>query len=139
MAAISITAANVLKSASGSVANGIAGASITAGQALYIDTGDSNKLKLADANGTAPANTFAGIALNAATAGQPVSYCTNDTAGFTIGATVLAGDTIWLSPAAGGLTKTFADLATLDKVIVVGVMLTTTTMNLTPVTGGVLA
>jgi hypothetical protein len=139
MEAISITAANVLKSSTGSVANGIAGASITAGQAVYIDTGDSNKIKLADANGTAPANTFAGIALNAATAGQPVSYCTNDTAGFTIGATVLAGDTIWLSPTAGGLTKTFADLTTLDKVIVVGVMLTTTTMNLTPVTGGVLA
>ena len=139
MAAISITAASVLKSSTGQVSVGTSGATITAGQSVYIDTSDSNKIKLADANGTAPANTFAGIALNAASSGQPVSYCTNDTAGFTIGATVLAGDTIWLSPTAGGLTKTFADFTTLDKIIVVGVMLTTTTMNLTPVVGGSVA
>ena len=136
MADISITAANVLKSSTGQVSVGTAGATITAGQAVYIDTGDSNKIKLADADGTSPAFTLAGIALNAASSGQPVSFCTNDTAGFTIGATVAAGDVIWLSPNPGGLTKTFADLLTTDKVVVIGVMLTTTTMNLTPIQGG---
>ena len=138
MAAISITAANVLKSSTGQVSVGTSGATITAGQSVYIDTSDSNKIKLADANGTAPANTFAGIALNAASSGQPVSYCTNDTAGFTIGATVVAGDTIWLSQTPGGLTKTIGDLSG-GIAIVVGVMLTTTTMNLTPVVGGSVA
>ena len=138
MAAISITAANVLKSSTGQVSVGTSGATITAGQSVYIDTSDSNKIKLADANGTAPANTFAGIALNAASSGQPVSYCTNDNAGFTIGATVVAGDTIWLSQTPGGLTKTIGDLSG-GIAIVVGVMLTTTTMNLTPVVGGSVA
>ena len=138
MAAISITAANVLTSSTGQVSVGTAGATITAGQSVYIDTSDSNKIKLADANGTAPANTFAGIALNAASSGQPVSYCTNDNAGFTIGATVVAGDTIWLSQTPGGLTKTIGDLSG-GIAIVVGVMLTTTTMNLTPVVGGSVA
>ena len=138
MAAISITAANVLKSSTGQVSVGTAGATITAGQSVYIDTSDSNKIKLADANGTAPANTFAGIALNAASSGQPVSYCTNDTSGFTIGATVVAGDTIWLSQTPGGLTKTIGDLSG-GIAIVVGVMLTTTTLNLTPVVGGSVA
>ena len=138
MAAISITAANVLKSSTGQVSVGTSGATITAGQSVYIDTSDSNKIKLADANGTAPANTFAGIALNAASSGQPVSYCTNDTSGFTIGATVVAGDTIWLSQTPGGLTKTIGDLSG-GIAIVVGVMLTTTTMNLTPVVGGSVA
>ena len=138
MAAISITAASVLKSSTGQVSVGTSGATITAGQSVYIDTSDSNKIKLADANGTAPANTFAGIALNAASSGQPVSYCTNDTAGFTIGATVVAGDTIWLSQTPGGLTKTIGDLSG-GIAIVVGVMLTTTTMNLTPVVGGSVA
>ena len=138
MAAISITAANVLKSSTGQVSVGTSGATITAGQSVYIDTSDSNKIKLADANGTAPANTFAGIALNAASSGQPVSYCTNDTAGFTIGATVVAGDTIWLSQTPGGLTKTIGDLSG-GLAIVVGVMLTTTTLNLTPVVGGSVA
>ena len=139
MAAISITATSVLKSSTGQVSVGTAGATITAGQAVYIDTTDSNKIKLADANGTTPANTFAGIALNAASSGQPVSYCTNDTAGFTIGATVLAGDTIWLSPTAGGITKTQADLIAGCTVISIGNMLTTTTLNLTPCTGGAVA
>ena len=139
MAAISITAASVLKSSTGSVSVGVAGASITAGQSVYIDTSDSNKIKLADANGTAPANTFAGIALNAASSGQPVSYCTNDSSGFTIGATVLAGDTIWLSPTAGGITKTESDLIAGCTKIVIGNMLTTTTMNLNPNVGGVIA
>ena len=50
MAAISITAANVLKSSTGQVSVGTAGATITAGQSVYIDTSDSNKIKLADAN-----------------------------------------------------------------------------------------
>ena len=139
MATISITAASVLKSSTGSVSVGVAGATITAGQAVYIDTSDSNKIKLADANGTAPANTFAGIALNAASSGQPVSYCTNDSSGFTIGATVLAGDTIWLSPTAGGITKTESDLIAGCTKIVIGNMLTTTTMNLNPNVGGVIA
>ena len=138
MAAISITAASVLKSSTGQVSVGTSGATITAGQSVYIDTSDSNKIKLADANGTAPANTFAGIALNAASSGQPVTYCTNDTAGFTIGATVVAGDTIWLSQTPGGLTKTIGDLSG-GLAIVVGVMLTTTTLNLTPVVGGSVA
>ena len=139
MAAITITAASVLKSSTGSVSIGTAGATITQGQAVYIDTSDSNKIKLADANGTSPANTFAGIALNAASAGQPVSYCTIDTGGFTIGAAVLAGDTIWLSPTAGGITKTQADLVAGCTVIALGTMLTTTTLALNPVTGGVVA
>lgn len=139
MADISITAANVLKSSTGIPALGIAGATITAGQAVYIDTSDSNKIKLADADGTAPANTFAGIALNSATAGQPISYCTSDTGGFTIGATLAIGDTIWLSPNPGGLTRTFADFGSTDKITVVGSMVTTTTMNLTTIVGGTVA
>jgi hypothetical protein len=108
MAAITITPSSVFKSTGGRNI-GIAGVAITAGQALYIDTADGNKMKLADANGTAPANTFAGIAENGAAAGQPVCYVSNDPS-FVIGASLLAGDTIWLSPTAGGITKTQADL-----------------------------
>lgn len=135
MSDIVITAANVLKSSAGSAPVGVAGATITAGQALYIDTADSNKLKLADADGTSPVNSFAGIALHGALAGQPISYLTSDTS-FTFGGTVNAGDTIWLSDTPGGITKTFSDLESGDKVIVLGVALTTTTMILSPVVGG---
>lgn len=138
MADISITAASVLKSSQGQTAVGIAGTTITAGQALYIDTADSNKLKLADSDGTSPSMTVAGISQHAALAGQPINYLTQDPA-FAFGGTVLAGDPIYLSDTPGGLTKTFGDLEAGDTVVVLGVAVTTTTMNLRPLTGGVIA
>ena len=138
MADISITAASVLASSGGSKTIGVAGASITAGQALYIDTANSNVLKLADSDGTTPANVFAGISLHASLTGQPLQYVTVDPS-FTFGGTVLAGDTIWLSDTPGGITKTFAELEAGDTVVCLGVALTTTTMNLNPTVGGPIA
>ena len=137
MAAISITAASVLKSSTGSRSAGIAGETITQGQAVYVMA--SGKIGLADANGTAPANTCAGIAENAASLNQPVSYVTADTAGFTIGATILAGDMIWVHTTPGAITKTFADLTAGCTVIPLGSMLSTTTLALQPLVGGVVA
>jgi hypothetical protein len=137
MADISITAASVLASTSASTNEGFAGATITAGQSLYLDT-VTNTLKLADADGTSPINTIAGIALNGASSGQPVKYAIKD-ASFTLGATLLAGDVVYLSDTPGGLTSTIAELEAGDKVIVVGVMTTTTLMNLSPVAGGAIA
>lgn len=143
MAAISITAANVLMSSTGSPSTGTAGVAITAGQALYIDTSTSpSTLKLADCNGTAPANTFNGIARNNADIGQPVDYTGLD-ASFGFGGTVNAGDDIWLSPTPGGITKTRADLVTGCTVIHLGTALgisgatNVTTMNLKPNVGGI--
>ena len=136
---ISVTVASVIPSSSAQIASGTAGATITQGQALYIDTGDSNKLKLADADGTSPANSFAGIALNAASAGQRVNYCTQDLGGLAIGATLAIGDSVWLSDTPGGITKTFSELEAGDKIVHLGVMLTTTTLVLNPTTGGTLA
>jgi hypothetical protein len=136
MAAISITAASVLPSSTATIDQGVAGATITQGQALYIDTSDSNKLKLADANGTAPANTFAGIAVNAASSGQKITYCSKDLGGFTVGGTVAVGDDVWLSGTAGGITKTRADLTTGDTVIHLGVINSSGKLILNPVAGG---
>jgi len=136
MAAISITAASVLPSSTATIDQGVAGATITQGQALYIDTSDSNKLKLADANGTAPANTFAGIAVNAASSGQKITYCSKDLGGFTVGGTVAVGDDVWLSGTAGGITKTRADLTTGDTVIHLGVINSSGKLILNPVVGG---
>lgn len=138
MADISITVASVIKGAAAQAITGIAGTTITAGQALYIDTANSNVLKLADANGTTPANTFAGIALHASLSGQPITYNTADAA-FVFGGTILAGDVVYVSQTPGGLTKTFGDLASGATVIIVGNMTSTTVMKLAPITGGVIA
>jgi len=120
MADVSITAANVLKSSTGETFNGTAGAAITQGQVCYVDTADSNKVKLADANGAAALHVVKGIALNAASTGQPVTLCTKDTAGFTVGGTVTQGVVYALSTTAGGIAP-IADLITTgDGVSILG-------------------
>lgn len=140
MAAISITAANVLASASAQPTRGTAAVAITAGQALYILVAET--VGLADANGATPSNSFAGISLNNADIGQPVDYVGTDTS-FTFGGTVNAGDDIWLSPTPGGITKTRADIITGCTVIHLGCALgatgatNVTTMNLKQTVGGV--
>lgn len=135
MASLVQTPASVLKSSTAQVQTGTAGATIVAGNVLYIDTADSNKLKLADCDAASPANVVAGIALNGASAGQPVAYTAEDT-GLTPGCTMTVGAPIYLSPTAGELTETYADLLEGDTVIVLGVALTATTMNFNPITGG---
>lgn len=137
MSAIAITASGVFASSTATRAMGIAGVAITQGQPLYLDTATAT-LKLADADAASPAFTVAGISLNAAAIGQPVDYVIQDTS-FTLGATILAGDTLWLSPTAGGITKTVGDLTTGVNVVVLGVMSSTTTAIVNFIQGGVRA
>jgi len=135
MADLAITAANVLKSSNGTIAVLTAAGAITRGQ--YIYTLANNTAGLADSNGTTPANTVTGVALADVGAGQPVPYVPTDTAlttGFTASA---AGVTIYLSNTPGAATETYADIASGSTVIILGSMLTTTTMKFTPLIGGV--
>lgn len=127
MANISITAANVVPGAQVVKVTGVAGTTITAGQLLYKDSGDSNKLKLADANGTGDALVVAGIALCGASAGQPVTYATRD-ADLTIGATVAIGDVLIASGTAGAIAPV-ADLASGMYATVVAVATSTTKVS----------
>lgn len=135
MAAISITAANVIPSSAATSVTGVAGATITTGQLLYIDTTASNVLKLCDADASALAATVAGIARHGASAGQKITYITRDPA-LVLGATILAGDTLWASPTAGGITKTIGDLVSGNYVTSLGVMTSTTVCNFQITAGG---
>lgn len=119
MAAITITAANVVPSGTSyGTETGTAGATITAGQALYKDTGDSNKLKLADANSSSLTATVAGIALHAASSGQPITY--QNSGSITIGGTVVAG-TIYVAGATAGEINPSSDLTTGWRTSIIGV------------------
>lgn len=105
MANLTITAASVLPGANAKIAQGIAGATITAGQVLYLDPAD-NKLKLASAGAAATASPV-GIALQGAANGQRVEYVYEDD-DFTPGATLVLtaiGDkgTYVLSATAGAI------------------------------------
>lgn len=129
MAALTVTAASVVKGTTSAVKtrDGILGATVTAGQPLYLDTAD-NRLKVCDADSaTALARTFWGIALNGGASGQP---CVGQFAGpITIGATVAIGVVYVLSTTAGGIAPT-TDLATGNYTNVLGVGISATQIDL---------
>lgn len=139
MADISITAANVLAGANAKTAYGIAGATITAGQTLYADPSDSQKLKLADCDSSATTAACVGIALHGAASGQPIKYVYEDddfTPGGTLSLSAAADDGIYvLSGTAGGIAPV-GDIASGDYAVVIGVAKSATKMNLKIVRGG---
>jgi len=101
MADISITAANVLAGTNSTRKHGTSGATITAGQVVYLED-SSNTWKLADNNSaTAAVRTAQGIALNGAASGQPITVLTGGD--ITIGGTLTAGTAYYLSDTPGGI------------------------------------
>ncbi len=135
--AIAIVAASVLPVATSNpvILNGIAGATITQNQPLYLDSA-TNTLKLADAN-DATAYQVVGLSLNAASAGQRVSYQTSGI--ITMGSTQLAGNDVWLYSTAGTMTVTPADLVSNFYNVHIGTYLTTTTVLINITIGGLIA
>jgi hypothetical protein len=117
MADLTVTAASVLHT-SGDRETGVAGASITAGQAVYIDTANSYVLKLAQCDGTTLEATVAGIALNSAGTAQPVVYAKTG-AVINIGATTAKTTTYVLSATAGGVCPQ-ADLVSTNNIVRIG-------------------
>lgn len=132
MADLSITAANII-AASGAVTRyGTAGATITAGDIVYLDTTD-NEYKLPDADAwTDTANVY--MALNGASDGQPLTVLqSGDVA---MGSILTAGTAYYLSGTAGGIMPA-ADLTTGDEVVQVGIAKSATTLAFRPVLSGV--
>ncbi len=116
MADLTVTAASVLFT-SGTKQDGVAGASITAGQVLYLDS-STTTLKLAQADGTAAEADAVGIALNAAGTGQPVVYAKQGSV-INIGATTAKTTTYVVSATAGGVAPQ-ADLVSTNKIVRLG-------------------
>lgn len=125
MANLTITVASVAPGSTAQTANGIAGATITAGAGVYIDTANSNVIKPALATSLL-ASTLAGIALHGALTGQPITYIAAGT--YTAGATVAVGTTYVVS-ATSGLLCPVADLASTNYVSHVGIATSTTVIN----------
>lgn len=126
MADLSITAASVLAGSGARTETGTAGATITAGQAVYLDSAD-NKFKLADNNSaTAAARTPVGIALNGAANGQPLTILKKGP--ITIGASVTAGVAYYLSDTPGGICPV-ADLLTGEYPCLIGMATSTSVIE----------
>lgn len=127
MTDISITAANVVKGSNAITEAGHAGATITAGQAVYLDPAD-RRYKLADSNGaTALIRTPRGIALNGASAGQPLTI--QKSGSLTIGATLTAGVTYYLSDTPGGICP-LADVGAGEYACIVGIALSASVLDI---------
>lgn len=110
MSDVSVTAASVLASATAkAAATGIAGETITAGQAVAQDPADSYKYKKADANSSTLSQQV-GIALHGAANGQPLRVQHDVDDDFTPGFVVTPGEIYVLSATAGGIAPV-ADMA----------------------------
>jgi hypothetical protein len=126
MSDLVITAANVIAGSGARTVDGTAGASVSAGQMVYLDSA-TNTYKLADCDSaTAAVRSPDGIALHAAASGQPLEVHTRGP--ITIGATMTAGVAYYLSANAGGICPV-ADLGAGDYPTIIGIATSTTVLD----------
>jgi hypothetical protein len=121
MADLSITATQVQPDTTSGVNNGYyAGATIAAGDVVYVDTSTST-WKLADTNdGGQSTATILGIALCGAVSGQPVTVQVTGSPTLGAGAAPVVG-TIYVLSATPGKIAPAADLATGWRTSIIGV------------------
>ncbi|MGO6848006.1 hypothetical protein E0H65_22430 [Rhizobium leguminosarum bv. viciae] len=122
-----VTSANVLAASNAERDQGIAGETIVAGKAIYLAS-TTNRWMLADSNSaTAEARQAKAIALNGASVGQPVSF--QKSGDITIGATLVAGTSYFLSDSPGGLCP-LADVGSGEYVVLIGIAKSTSVLQL---------
>lgn len=126
MADVTITAANVVAADNATKESGLAGETITAGKAVYKSP-TTKKWMLADSNSaTVAAKTAGGIALNGASLNQPVTVAKGGD--LTIGGTLVAGATYFLSDTPGGICPD-ADVGAGENVCQLGVAKSTSMLS----------
>jgi hypothetical protein len=127
MADISITAANVLPQNGAVRTSSTAGATVTAGQVVYLEA-STQTCKLCDVNSaTAEARTPYGLALHGALTGQPLTV---QTAGpVALGTVLTAGVAYYASGTAGGI-RPAADNTTGDYPALLGMSTSTSVLNI---------
>ena len=114
---------------------GQAAVAITAGQVLYKDGTNGNKLTLADADVEASAEVV-GIAVCDAGIDEMVVYAVTGATITQVGTTFTAGTAYWCSPTAGGIAPV-ADVASADFKTLLGVASSTTALKVNIYISGV--
>lgn len=127
MAAITVTAASVAR-VDGEVLNGyLAGATITAGQSVYVDSNGAVQVGTnASSAGSGVSATAVGIALNGGGSGQPIAILKNGTVN--IGGTVAVGKQYVLGTSGGIIPVD--DVAGSEYITTIGVGATTANIKL---------
>ncbi len=132
MAAISITAGQVLMGTGATSRAGTAGEAITAGMPVYRAANTRYMKAIANAANT---SSVAGISLNGASGGQPIDICTSGALG--IGGTVAVGESYYLSDATAGQIIPVGDLGSGDFPVFLGIANTSSNININIIEGGV--
>lgn len=127
MTDLSVTAANVVPGTDARQEVGVAGETITAGQALYKSSTTGKWMKADSNSATAEARAATAIALTGSSLNQPIVVQTSGT--ITIGATMTAGIQYYLSDTPGGICPV-ADIGSGEYVDLVGLSTSTTVMTL---------
>lgn len=130
MADLVLTPSAILAGAGAKVTSGTAGATIIAGQVVYLDSTTTGKWHHADSDAATAAargqGANVGIALNGASNGQPIDVLTEGP--ITLGAVLTAGTAYYLSPTPGGICP-LADLLTGDYVTLLGLATSTSVLQ----------
>jgi len=133
-----LTPDNVVPTASAVIERGIAYHQINAGDLLYIDAANSNKLRNAS-NTDASTAELVGIALNSAEANQPIAYATSGDVNV-LANEVVAGTVYVLGASAGNISPA-GDLDSTSNTrycSVIGVGINSTTLRVHIINSGVL-
>lgn len=126
MADLTVTPANVIPQSGAVLVTGTSGAAIAAGDLLYKDSSDSDKLKLCT-TATAAAAACVGVAVNSAPgAGQPVTYMTDGR--LAMGAILTASTAYGVSDNAGKI-RPLADNGSGDQITQIGLAESTTILH----------
>lgn len=132
MAAITVTAGNVVAGSNSVTKNVTAGETITAGMSVYKDAATGYYKKASTASAAAAA--IEGISLNGASLGQPLQIQTSGN--INPGGTVTVGEIYCASDTAGGIGPE-GDNTTGDYVTVIGIGTTTSNISMNIHQGGV--
>lgn len=126
MADLTITATAVVPGSGSQIKNVTSGATITAGKSVVRDSA-TGKWVLADSNhATVALRTAGGIALNAASDGQPLAVLTGGP--ITLGAILTAGVAYYQSDTAGGICPV-ADVGAGERSVLIGIAKSTSSLE----------
>lgn len=131
----SITAANFLPSSAAKYRAFIAGATLTRGQAYYLDSAANYVAKLAQHDGTAAESAVVGVVASDVASGQRGQGVVEDP-DLNPGFTVAVGITYVLGATAGAWENSDAAVGSADHKTILGVGKTTSTINFRPLIAG---
>ena len=133
MADLVIVEASIAAAADATIIQGTSGATVLQGQPVYLNS--SNQYVLADTDLSAAAAVVAGISLNSTTSGQPIDLIAGGT--LTVGGSGVAVGTVYVLSGVAGKIADVADLANGDFTTVLGIGLTSSTVKIGIIVGGV--